>query len=98
MHSKRWSRERAVDYLVAATGYTRPRSTREIDRYCVQPGQACSYKVGHTQWVKVRERQRAALGPAFDIKAFHRVLLKGAMPLTILERVVEADTARRLRV
>jgi uncharacterized protein (DUF885 family) len=96
MHHKRWSRDKAVDYLVGATGFPRPRSVREIDRYCVQPGQACSYKVGHTQWVKLRERQRAALGAKFDLKAFHRVLSKGAMPLTILERVVEADTAARL--
>ena len=97
VHDKRWSRDKASAYLVDATGFPKPRSVREIDRYCVQPGQACSYKVGHTQWVRLRDRQRAALGAKFDLKAFHRVLLKGAMPLTILERVVEADTAARLK-
>ena len=88
MHHKRWTRAQATDYLMQATGFARPRTQREIDRYCVSPGQACSYKVGHTMWVKAREDARARLGARFDIKAFHDACLShGSMPLTILEQV-----------
>jgi len=90
IHHKRWSREQATDYMVAATGFARPRTQREVDRYCVWPGQACSYKVGHMSWTKAREKARAIQGAAFDIRQFHEVLLEGALPLTILENVVEA--------
>ena len=91
LHYKRWSREQATDYMVNATGFARPRTQREIDRYCVWPGQACSYKVGHMSWIKARERAKAIQGDKFDIRQFHQVLLEGALPLTILENVVEAQ-------
>ena len=97
MHHERWSREKATDYLVQATGYPVPRSQREIDRYVVWPGQACSYKIGHTTWVRLREKAKARLGARFDLKDFHGVLRQGAMPLTVLERVVDARTEARLR-
>jgi uncharacterized protein (DUF885 family) len=90
IHDKRWSRDKAVDYMVQTIGFPRPRTQREIDRYCVSPGQACSYKVGHTMWVRVRDDAKAKLGPKFDLKQFHQVLLKGALPLTILEQEVAA--------
>ncbi len=86
LHAKRWSREKATDYMVETTGFARPRTQREVERYCTQPGQACSYKVGHGVWQRLRaeaERQ-----PNFDVKQFHEVLKEGAMPLTILERRV----------
>ena len=89
IHYKRWSREKATDYMVEATGYARPRVQREVDRYCVWPGQACSYKVGHMSWIKAREKAKAIQGAKFDLRQFHEVLLEGALPLTILERVVE---------
>ncbi|HMC92636.1 MAG TPA: DUF885 family protein [Allosphingosinicella sp.] len=89
IHTKRWSREKATDYLVATTGFARPRSQREVERYCTQAGQACSYKVGHMAWTRARERAKAILGPRFDVKRFHEVLKDGAMPLTIIERRVE---------
>ena len=92
----RWSREQATDYLVNATGFARPRTLREVDRYTVSPGQACSYKVGHTVWARVRAKAQAALGPRFDLKRFHEVLLSGAMPLTILEQVVDQRTRAQL--
>src|SRR3546814_14040586 len=47
IHHKRWGRDQAVDYIVSTIGFPRPRTVREIDRYCVSPGQAPSYKVGH---------------------------------------------------
>jgi uncharacterized protein (DUF885 family) len=89
IHTKRWTREKATDYLVATTGFARPRSQREVERYCTQAGQACSYKVGHMAWTRARERAKAILGPRFDVKRFHEVLKDGAMPLTMLERRVE---------
>ena len=90
LHAKRWSREQATDYMVEQTGRPRSGMQREVDRYCVWPGQACSYKVGHNEWVRLREDARARLGARFDIKAFHDVLKKGRMPLVVLERVVRA--------
>ena len=90
IHYKRWSREQATAYMVATTGFAAGRSQREVDRYAVGPAQALSYKVGHTQWVRLRDKVRAKQGAAWDPKAFHDVLRKGAMPLVILERVVLA--------
>jgi uncharacterized protein (DUF885 family) len=88
LHTKRWSREKATDYMVATTGFAQPRTQREVERYCTQIGQACSYKVGHGVWAKLRKEAEAKLGDRFDIKRFHEVLLEGAMPLTILEQRV----------
>jgi uncharacterized protein (DUF885 family) len=89
IHTKRWSREKATDYLVATTGFARPRSQREVERYCTQGGQACSYKVGHMAWTAARARAQKALGSRFDLKQFHEILKDGAMPLTILDRRVD---------
>jgi len=89
LHHKRWSREKATDYFIATTGIARGRSQSEIDRYTVWPGQACSYKIGHTMWVRLRDRVKAKQGAGFDPRAFHDILLEGAMPLTVLERVVD---------
>ncbi|MCW3846340.1 DUF885 family protein [Sphingomonas sp. LB-2] len=89
IHTKRWSREQATDYMVATVGFARPRSQREVERYCTQPGQACSYKVGHASWVRARKRAQEIAGAKFDLKQFHEVIRAGAVPLTILERLVE---------
>ena len=88
MHAKRWSREKATDYLIATTGIARGRSQGEIDRYTVWPGQACSYKIGHTVWTQLRDEVKAKQGAKFDLKAFHEVLTLGAMPLDILKQTV----------
>ena len=86
-------RSQATDYLVATTGFARPRSQREVERYCTQAGQACSYKIGHTAWLKLRSEAQAQLGDGFDLKSFHEVLKEGRMPLSILERRVRERTA-----
>ncbi len=91
MHAKRWSREKATDYMVQATGRPRGGMQREVDRYCVWPGQACSYKVGHNEWVRVREDARARLGDRFDIRQFHEVLKAGSMPLVVLAQLVKTQ-------
>ena len=93
LHAKRWSREQATDYMVATTGFARPRTLREVERYCTQAGQACSYKVGHMAWTRARAKAEAALGDRFDRKRFHEVLKEGAMPLTILERRIDERIA-----
>jgi uncharacterized protein (DUF885 family) len=94
LHAKRWDREKATNYMVETTGFARPRTQREVERYCTQPGQACSYKVGHGVWARLREEAERAQGRRFDIKQFHEVLKEGAMPLTILEQRVR----ERMRV
>ena len=93
IHSKRWSREQATDYMVQTTGFARPRSQREVERYCTMMGQACSYKVGHTAWVRARTQAQQTLGAKFDLKQFHEILREGAMPLSILEWRVRELTA-----
>jgi uncharacterized protein (DUF885 family) len=93
IHSKRWGRAQATQYMVDTVGQTPARSQREVERYFVSPGQANSYKVGHTVWIKVREAAKKSLDGKFDLAAFHdAALLSGNMPLTVLERHI-ADWA-----
>jgi uncharacterized protein (DUF885 family) len=89
LHAKRWTREQATDYMVEQTGRPRGGMQREIDRYCVWPGQACSYKVGHNEWNRLRDEARARQGERFDVKQFHEILRRGRMPLVVLERVMK---------
>ena len=98
LHSKKWSREQATDYMVRTTGFAQPRSQREVERYCTQIGQACSYKIGHTAWVRNREKAQATLGPRFDLKWFHDVLKDGVMPLSLLEKRIDQRIAERLKM
>ena len=89
IHTKRWSNDRATQYFVDNVGFARARSQREIERYCVSPGQACSYKIGHAAWLRAREKAKQIEGDRFDLKRFHDVLESGAMPLVMLERLTE---------
>ena len=89
LHTKKWTRDQATDYMVETVGFARPRSQREVERYCTMPGQACSYKVGHAAWQRARATAQKIRGDKFDLKQFHEVLHAGAVPLTILERLVE---------
>lgn len=90
IHTKGWSRERAIDYMVETTGDNRSAMTTEVERYCTWPGQATSYKVGHTRWLALRADARRRLGVKFDIRDFHDVGLTAApMPLSVLERVID---------
>ena len=95
MHSQGWSRERAIDYMVKTTGMNEAQTISEIERYMGNPGQACAYKVGQLKIVELREKARAALGANFSLKDFHAVVLdSGAVPLTILEQLVDEWIAR----
>ena len=96
LNHKRWTREQAVDHMVAATGFARGRVQREIERYCASPGQACSYKIGHLAWLRARQKAQRALGAKFDLREFHEILREGAMPLTILERRVDERIRAKL--
>jgi uncharacterized protein (DUF885 family) len=96
LHHKRWSREQAIRYMADTLGDQESSVTTEVERYAVWPGQATSYKVGQTRWVALRESARRRLGSNFDIKGFHDVTLAaGAMPLDVLERVVDEWVASR---
>ncbi|HYF22102.1 MAG TPA: DUF885 domain-containing protein, partial [Caulobacteraceae bacterium] len=93
LHHKRWSREQAIRWMVDNAAEPEGSAEREIERYAVMPGQACSYKIGQTEIARLRAEAEAKLGTRFDIRAFHDVILNnGAMPLTVLERVVREWT------
>jgi uncharacterized protein (DUF885 family) len=90
LHALRWSREKAVETLSGIEGDSPAYAGQEIERYAVNPGQACSYMVGKVTILRLREKAKAALGSRFDIRQFHdAVLLAGSMPLTVLERAVD---------
>jgi len=90
LHAKGWTRERAIDYMVETTGDNRNSMTSEVERYCTWPGQACSYKVGQTLWLKIRANARERLGAKFDIRAFHDAGLTAApMPMSVLAQVMD---------
>jgi uncharacterized protein (DUF885 family) len=89
LHEKRWTREQAIDYMAQNTGLAMSDVVAEVERYIVMPAQACTYKLGMMEILRLREQARRELGKAFDIRRFHEVVLdNGPMPLFILERVV----------
>jgi len=91
IHHQRWTREQAVDYMLANTGMPEGEVVSEVERYIVDPGQATAYMVGYLEVMRLRQEAREALGDEFDIRDFHRVVLEnGALPLTLLRRQVEA--------
>ncbi|HVL20370.1 MAG TPA: DUF885 family protein, partial [Amaricoccus sp.] len=97
MHAKGWERDRTIRYFIDTVGLDPGAAESEVDRYIVWPGQACSYKIGHNEFVRLREQARARLGDRFDLKGFHdAVLLNGDMPLEILANVVAEWTQSRL--
>ena len=88
IHVMGWSREQAIRWKMDNDGSLEGATVNEVERYCAWPGQAPSYKIGHTVFNRLRDREKARLGKAFDIKAFHaKVLNSGAMPLDVLERL-----------
>ncbi len=90
IHHQRWVREEAIDYMLVNTGMAESDVVSEIERYIVLPGQATAYKVGMMKILELRQKSMDALGDKFDLRAFHDVVLKnGAVPLDILERIVD---------
>lgn len=98
IHRKHWTRQQAIDYMVANTGMEESKVVTEIERYIVNPGQACAYKVGQLKILELRERAKHELGPRFDIRRFHDVVLEnGSLPMGLLERVVDDWIAQELK-
>jgi uncharacterized protein (DUF885 family) len=90
MHAMRWSREQAITYYTDTLGDPVASAATEVERYCVWPGQACPYMLGKLTILRLRDKAKTALGAQFDIRQFHdAILLCGAVPLTVLEKVVD---------
>jgi uncharacterized protein (DUF885 family) len=97
LHEKRWTREEAITYMINNTGMAESDVISEIERYVVMPGQATAYKVGMMKILDVREKAKTALGDMFVLSEFHDVVLKnGAVPLDILDQLIEKWVAEKL--
>ncbi len=91
VHSQHWTRQQMVDYFHDHSNIDEPSVQAEVDRYIAWPSQALAYKVGQLKLLELRDRAKTALGPKFDIRAFHdQVLDAGAMPLDMLSARIDA--------
>ncbi|WP_233998888.1 DUF885 family protein [Erythrobacter sp. YT30] len=89
LHSKRWTRQQARNFFVERNGSKEQEVASEVDRYCSWPGQACGYKIGHSEIVRQRGRAQTELGDAYDFKAFNTaVILGGNSPLDVVDKTV----------
>ena len=89
MHAKKWTRDRAIDYLKQNTPNSEGECVDAINRYIVMPSQATAYKIGMLKILELREKAKHELGTKFDIRQFHDVVLtNGALPLDVLEDLV----------
>ncbi|WP_395699173.1 DUF885 domain-containing protein [Aquabacterium sp.] len=96
LHAMGWPRQRAIDYLAEQTGYDQEMVSAEVDRYLSNPGQALTYMIGEQKILSLRDKARQALGARFDIRQFHMAVLdQGAVPLQVLERLVDDWIARQ---
>lgn len=94
IHSKQWTREQAIQYFLENALLSERDATKEVERYFNWPGQATSYMIGQLKILELRDRARQALGERFDIRDFHAVVLEnGAVPLDVLEELVDAYIA-----
>jgi uncharacterized protein (DUF885 family) len=85
LHAKRWTREQGVNFFVDVNGSNPEEVASEVDRYCSWPGQACGYKVGHSEINRQRDIAKAALGEAFDLRTFNDSVVRGGnVPLDVL--------------
>ncbi|KQY89751.1 DUF885 family protein [Brevundimonas sp. Root1423] len=91
LHAKRWSREQAIEYFQRNSLLSERDIVKEVERYITNPGQATSYKIGELKIRELRARAEAALGPRFDVRDYHAVVLgSGSVPLEVLEDQVDA--------
>jgi uncharacterized protein (DUF885 family) len=94
LHQLGWSRDQAIDYLLANSALTRSNIENEVDRYVADPGQALAYMVGRLELVRLRELAQRRQGGRFDLRAFHDLVLgTGGMPLAVLAEVVDEHLA-----
>jgi uncharacterized protein (DUF885 family) len=90
IHSKGWTRDQTIQYILDNSSRGRSNATAETERYIAMPGQALAYKIGQLKISELRARAEQALGTRFDIRAFHeQVLMSGALPLAVLERKID---------
>jgi len=90
LNAMKWTREQTIKYYVDTLGDQDASAITEVERYCITPGQACGYMLGKLTFLRLRDKAKAALGAKFDIRDFHAaVLVCGAVPLTVLETVVD---------
>ena len=90
LHAMRWTRDQGIQWAVDNTGRARDAMTSEIDRYCATPGQACGYKIGHTEINRMRDKARTVLGPRFDVRLFNDLLVQtGSVPMDVLSDTVD---------
>jgi len=95
LHAKGWTRQQANEWFVENNGSNPDAVRGEIDRYCAWPGQACGYKVGHTAINRLREKAQLELGAKYDFRRFNdAIVLGGAVPMTVLGRIVDGYIAR----
>ncbi|AYO78136.1 DUF885 domain-containing protein [Sphingobium yanoikuyae] len=96
LHAKRWTRDQAIHWFATTNGSTVEDVQGEVDRYCAWPGQACGYKVGHGEIVRLRAQAQQALGDKFDFRLFNDAVVKGGgVPMTVLAKNVDAYVAGR---
>jgi uncharacterized protein (DUF885 family) len=90
LHALGWSRQQAIDFMTERTGVNQAFVESEVDRYLSQPGQALAYMIGKLKIDELRDRARVRLGDRFDIRRFHNAVLdQGAVPLSVLEQLIE---------
>jgi len=95
LHAKRWSRDEAIQWFATTNGSSVEEVTSEVDRYCAWPGQACGYKVGHSEINRLRTQAQQALGAKFELRTFNDGVVKsGGVPMLVLARNIEALIAR----
>lgn len=95
IHAMGWSRDQATDWFVNTNGDPRSGVQGEVDRYCAMPGQACGYMVGRLEILRLRDKAKAALGAKYDLRKFDdAVVLGGAVPMTLLETVIDGYIAK----
>jgi uncharacterized protein (DUF885 family) len=95
LHALRWTREQAIAWMHEHTGNALDGVTSEIDRYCATPGQACGYKIGQLEILRLRDKARKALGPRFDLRDFNDAIIRAAsVPITVLETAIDMEIAR----
>jgi uncharacterized protein (DUF885 family) len=91
VHSQHWTRQQMVDYFHEHSSIDEPSVQAEVDRYIAWPSQALGYKIGQLKFLELRARAQKALGPRFDMRAFHDVIIdSGALPLDVVEQRVNA--------
>ncbi|KQN10150.1 twin-arginine translocation pathway signal [Sphingobium sp. Leaf26] len=96
LHAKRWTRDKAIHWFATTNGSTVEDVQGEVDRYCAWPGQACGYKVGHGEIVRLRGQAQQALGDRFDFRLFNDAVVKGGgVPMTVLGKSIDAWVAER---